>query len=207
LVKYENLILVSEGQGRSGEEDAVRIPPLQADQWDDSVLAALRMIPEERRNPTDAGNALATFVNHPDLTRAYLTFSFYLLMRSTLSPRLRELAVLRVAHRSECAYEWDEHVVIGQQAGLSEDDIVALQHGDAADEFDRTVLRAVDELIDANRVSDATWAALGQVLDKRQLMDFVFTVGGYHMLAMALNTFGVEPAGIDSTGNKSTEEK
>ena len=29
--------------------------------------------------------------------------------------------------------------------------------------------------------------------DKRKLMDFVFTIGGYHMLAMALNTFGVEP--------------
>ena len=28
-------------------------------------------------------------------------------------------------------------------------------------------------------------------MDKRQLMDFVFTIGGYHMLAMALNTFGV----------------
>jgi hypothetical protein len=30
-------------------------------------------------------------------------------------------------------------------------------------------------------------------MDKRQLMDFVFTVGGYQLLSMALNTFGVEP--------------
>jgi hypothetical protein len=42
-------------------------------------------------------------------------------------------------------------------------------------------------------MSDATWAALGECWDTRQLMDFVFTVGGCHMLAMALNTFGVEP--------------
>jgi hypothetical protein len=35
-------------------------------------------------------------------------------------------------------------------------------------------------------------------MDTRELMDFVFTVGGYHMLAMALNTFGVEPAGLDT---------
>jgi alkylhydroperoxidase family enzyme len=151
------------------------------------------MMPEERRNPAAAGNAIATFVNHPDLTRSYLTFSFYLLTRSTLAPRLRELAVLRIAHLASCAYEWDEHVAIGQREGLSLDDIAALQRGEAADEFDQTVLTAVDELVEKTRITDETWAALGERMDEKQLMDFVFTVGGYHMLAMALNTFGVEP--------------
>jgi 4-carboxymuconolactone decarboxylase len=171
----------------------VRLPPLPADEWDDAVLSALRMMPEERRNPAVAGNAIATFVNHPDLTRSYLTFSFYLLTRSTLAPRLRELAVLRIAHLTSCAYEWDEHVTIGQKEGLTIDDIDALQRGKAADAFDALVLGAVDELVENTRMSDETWAALGERMDKRQLMDFVFTVGGYHMLAMALNTFGVEP--------------
>jgi len=73
-----------------------------------------------------------------------------------------------------------------------------LQHGDAADEFDRTVLAAVDELVEKTRISDETWAALAEEFDTRQLMDFVFTVGGYHMLAMALNTFGVQPRGVES---------
>ncbi|WP_137149721.1 carboxymuconolactone decarboxylase family protein [Mycolicibacterium sp. CR10] len=176
----------------------MNLPPLAAEHWDDDVLHALRMLPEERRNPAAAGNAIGTFVHHPDLTKAYLTFSFYLLTRSTLAPRLRELAVLRIAHLTACAYEWDEHVAIGQQAGLTMDDITALQRGEAADEFDRTVLAAVDELLEKTRLSDATWAALGERFDKRQLMDFVFTVGGYHLLAMALNTFGVEPAGSNS---------
>jgi 4-carboxymuconolactone decarboxylase len=171
----------------------VRVAPLPAAEWDDAVHAALRMMPEERRNPAAAGNAIATFVNHPDLTRSYLTFSFYLLTRSTLAPRLRELAVLRIAHLTSCAYEWDEHVAIGQREGLSLDDIAALQRGEAADEFDQTVLTAVDELVEKTRITDETWAALGERMDEKQLMDFVFTVGGYHMLAMALNTFGVEP--------------
>jgi 4-carboxymuconolactone decarboxylase len=171
----------------------VRVPPLPASEWDDAVLNSLRMMPEERRNPAAAGNAIATFVNHPDLTRPYLTFSFYLLTRSTLDARLRELAVLRIAHLTECAYEWDEHVVIGKTAGLSDDDIAALQRGEAADDFDRTVLIAVGELVEKTRISDQTWSALADRMDTRELMDFVFTVGGYHMLAMALNTFGVEP--------------
>lgn len=193
MVEYENLILAAERLRRPESEEAVRVAPLPAAEWDDAVLGALRLMPEERRNPTAAGNAIATFVNHPDLTRSYLGFSFYLLTRSTLSPRLRELAVLRVAHLAACAYEWNEHTEIGKQAGLSEDDIAALQRGEADDEFDRVVLTAVDELVEHTRISDPTWAALGERMDKRELMDFVFTIGGYHMLAMALNTFGVEP--------------
>lgn len=171
----------------------MRVAPLPAAEWDDAVQNALRLMPEERRNPVDAGHAIATFVNHPDLTRSYLTFSFYLLTRSTLAPRLRELAVLRIAHLASCAYEWDEHVVIGQEAGLSLADIDALQRGEATDAFDRTVLTAVDELVEHTRITDATWAALGERMNTHELMDFVFTVGGYQMLAMALNTFGVEP--------------
>jgi 4-carboxymuconolactone decarboxylase len=192
------MILASESELDHQEESAVRVAPLHADKWDEAVHAALRMMPEERRNPTAAGNAVATFVNHPDLAKAYLSYSFYLLGRSSLSPRLRELAVLRVAHRANCAYEWDEHFRMAQNEGLTLDDIDALQRGEAADEFDQTILTAVDELIDRTQISDETWAALSKEFDTKQLMDFVFTIGNYHMLAMALNTFGVEPADTDS---------
>ena len=78
-------------------------------------------------------------------------------------------------------------------------DIAALQQGKAADEFDQTILTAVDELVKQTEISDATWAALSEKFDTKQLMDFLFTIGGYHMLAMALNTFGVEPAASTST--------
>jgi 4-carboxymuconolactone decarboxylase len=188
LAKYENLILVSE---RSGP---VRVPPLPADEWDDDVDHALSgMLPAERRNPADAGNLLATLVRHPRLTRAFLRFNNHLLFSSTLPPRLRELAVLRVAHRHSCEYEWRHHVDMGREVGLTDEDIDGIQRGKATDELDRSVLNAVDELGEKSTVSDATWAALSEHLDERQRMDLVFTIGCYGALAMAINTFGVEP--------------
>jgi hypothetical protein len=33
---------------------------------------------------------------------------------------------------------------------------------------------------------------LSEHLDRRQLMDLVFTIGAYDLLAMAFNTFGLE---------------
>jgi len=172
----------------------MRLPPLPADEWDDRSRQALRgLLPRDRRNPEGAGPAMSTMVRHPDLIAAFLEFGVYLLFRSTLPPRLRELTVLRVAHRANCAYEWEHHLEIAEQSGLDADDITAAQLGHSDDPLDQTVLTAVDELADHNSLTDATWAALREHLDERQAMDFVFTVGGYTTLAMAFNTFGVKP--------------
>jgi 4-carboxymuconolactone decarboxylase len=188
LSKYENLILVNE------RRRTVRVHPLPADQWDEAVDHALSaMLPAERRNPSSAGNLLATLVRHPKLTRAFLRFNNHLLFASTLSARLREVAVLRVAHLSDCEYEWRHHVRMGRDVGLTDEDIDGIQRGEASDELDLAVLRAVDELQDKSVISDATWATLSEHLDERQRMDLVFTIGCYGALAMAINTFGVEP--------------
>ena len=207
----------------------VRLGPLPEEQWDDRTRAALAaLLPPERRNPRGAGNALATLARHPDLAEAFLPFNTRLLLRSTLPPRLRELAILRVARRSGCAYEWAHHVRIAAKAGLSEAEIEAAGNGKAigpgeasernetngdgvtdgvvggeldgttlsgvgGGELDRAVLDAVDELAEGCNLSDRTWSTLAAHLDERQLMDLVFTVGAYVLLAMAFNTFGVEP--------------
>ncbi|MBV8862367.1 MAG: carboxymuconolactone decarboxylase family protein [Mycobacterium sp.] len=171
----------------------MRLSPLPADDWDDAARRAVAsLLPEDRRNPTDAGNLLATLARHPDLCRAFLKFNGYLLMSSTLPARERELIILRVAHRRGCAYEWTHHVKLGKKAGLSDADIAAVQAGDPADEFDRVLLSAVDELDEKSNLSEQTWAALCERLDERQRMDLIFTVGGYTALAMGLNTFGVQ---------------
>jgi 4-carboxymuconolactone decarboxylase len=173
-----------------------RLQPLAADKWDDAVDQALAtMLPPERRNPQDASNALATLVNHPKLTKAFLRFNVHLLFSSTLPPRIRELAILRVAHRRDCAYEWGHHESMAKREGITADEIAAVRRGPdgwAADDFDRAVITGVDELDEQSRLSDETWATLGEQLDDRQRMDYVFTVGCYSMLAMAFNTFGVQ---------------
>ncbi|MBV5244910.1 MULTISPECIES: carboxymuconolactone decarboxylase family protein [Mycolicibacterium] len=172
----------------------MRVAPLPADQWDESVDKALSgLMPAEMRNPEIAGNLVATLVRHPKLARGFLRFNFQLLYNSTLPDRLRELAVLRIAHVTKCEYEWLHHVEMAREAGLSDDVIDGITRGTASDGLDRAVLAAVDELQNDSVVSDATWTALSDHLDERQLMDLVFTIGCYGALAMAINTFGVEP--------------
>jgi 4-carboxymuconolactone decarboxylase len=171
-----------------------RLPPLPDDQWDDrarEVLSAL--LPRRMRNAEAAGNALSTLVRHPELTGAFLPYSTYVLARSTLPDRLRELVILRIAKRRNCVYEWTHHFHAARQIGLTEAEIEAAGQGKAADRLESAVLDAVDELDGGSDVSDRTWAALAEHLDEHQLMDLVFTVGTYALMAMAFNAFGIRP--------------
>lgn len=169
-----------------------RLTPLPAGEWDDEVRDALSpLLPAERTNPRDAGNLLATLVRHPPLTRAYLEFNAHLLRDSTLSVRIREVALMRAVLRRGCDYLWDHHIPLAQRAGLTAADIDGIRDGDPADELDRLVIRAVDELDRGDAVSDRTWADLGRYFDDRQRMDLVFTIGGYTLLAIAVNSFGI----------------
>src|ERR1700748_1307352 len=100
----------------------MRLPPLPADQWDETVDTALKgMLPRWRRNPENAGTILATLVRHPALTQAYLGFNVYILFNSTLPARLRELMILRIATLANCEYEAHHHIELGKQAGLTEE--------------------------------------------------------------------------------------
>lgn len=48
---------------------------------------------------------IGLLARHPKMARAFLTFNGFLLQRGELPARLRELAILRVAHTRRSAYE------------------------------------------------------------------------------------------------------
>ncbi len=133
--------------------------------------------------------------NHPDLARDWLTFGSHILRRNSLPPRDREILILRVGWLCQSEYEWSQHVVIGIGAGLSDDDVRRIR-GDAPtaelSEHDQRLVRAADELCEDACLSDATWDALARTYNRLQMMDLVFTVGQYNLVAMALNSFGVQ---------------
>ena len=171
----------------------MRLTPLPADRLNDDVIRALSvMMPPERAQPGKVGNMLATFARHPRLTKAYLTFNMHLLMTTTLPKRITETVVLRTAVCRGSEYLWNHHVPLAKRAGLSDDELGGIRSGVLPGELDSTVLVVVDELHSGTVVTDDTWLRLSEYLDEQQLMDLVFTAGGYATLAMAIETFGIE---------------
>ena len=168
-----------------------RIEPLPPGTLPDDVRVALEGW--LRPDATEVIKPLDTFARHPDLARPFLAFNRHL-FQSTLPPRTRELLILRTAAICGNSFERDQHELIGRREGLDDDEIARTVDGpDAAgwSAADAALVRAVDELLSGWTISDATWGALSETHDDRQLMDLVFTVGSYALLAMAFNAFGV----------------
>lgn len=145
--------------------------------------------------PAGALNIFRTLARHPKLLKRWLVFGNHVLAKSTLPERERELAILRVGWRCGAEYEFGQHTIIGQRAGITDDEVVALtgelEEGGWSD-ADRTLLVAVDELHDDQCITDQTWASLAERWDEHQLLDLVFTVGQYTLVSMALNSLGVQ---------------
>src|SRR5579872_1402825 len=147
-----------------------------------SALAALR--PPSPRHPLPSRepgrpkglNVLGTLARHPALTQAFNTFNGHVLFASSISPRQRELLVLPVAAIRQSTYEWAQHVVLAEDAGVGADEIAAVAEGPDASGWsplDGALVRAVDELIADAKVADGTWHTLASHLDEQQLMDVV----------------------------------
>ncbi len=138
---------------------------------------------------------LRTIAQAPRALKRYLLWSDYLLgPHSDLSVRLRELAILRTGWLCRSGYEWAQHVTVARQAGLSDDEIARVKLGPGALDWpplERAVLNAVDELFSDHFITDSTWQALSDLGDKGR-MDLVFTCGQYVMVAMLLNSLGVQ---------------
>lgn len=183
---------------RRGRQRQPRVAPLDSSDWDDATRDALGGLPDAPNGKPL--NIFATLSHHPKLLKRWLVFGNHVLAKSTLPARERELVILRIGWLCRAEYEWGQHVVIGKQTGLRDDEILRITAGPDAEgwePFDATLLRATDELHADACIGDDTWAELSERLDTQQLIDLVFTVGQYNLVSMALNTLGVQlDAGI-----------
>ena len=161
------------------------------------VLAAAPTEIRAMLDPSGSGRDIAavyrTFARHPKLYAPRQILSEYIRTKSTLSPRVREMLILRIGWRCRSAYEWAAHAPAGRRAGLTNDQIRMLAKSgyEGWTAADAAIVRAADELFDDDTLSDATWNALDDQFDERQLLDLLITTGGYRMVSMVLNTFGV----------------
>jgi alkylhydroperoxidase family enzyme len=180
------------GRPAAARLTAPRIPALGAAQWTDEQRAIIK---GQVRPDGSVMNLYATLINNPRLYTPRATFGLYLQRESSLPPKTRELLIMRTGYLIRAEYEWAHHADPARQAGFSDAEIARIAEGPAAagwsDEH-RAVLQAADELRREAFVSDSTWAALAKFYDVKQLADLLFTVGGYTMTGLAINSFGIQ---------------
>ena len=172
-----------------------RIPPLAESEWDDELAPILQAQPPGLDGRLGDNNIFPTFARHKQLFQAWLPFAGFLLSRGVLSARERELLILRTGYNCSAPYEWGQHVRIAEGIGITRDEVLRVADGpDAAgwSAADAALLRAADELHERAKISDATWAALGEHHDEQGLIEIAMLVGHYHLVAFTLNSLEVQ---------------
>jgi len=166
-----------------------RIMPLPAAERTPSTQAVL----DGARAGSTEANIVTTLVRNEGLTRRWLPFAGKLL-NGKIPARDREILTLRTAWNCQSEYEWAQHDVIARSVGLTADEITRIPAGPGAgwNQADATLLQAADELHQDWCITDPTWAQLSERYNEQQLIELPMLVGQYHMVAMALNSLGVQ---------------
>lgn len=165
-----------------------RIPPLRDEEMSEAQRELLGPFLQTGR----VDNVFRTLAQHPDLMRRWLPFANHVLSKSTLSPREREILILRIGYLCRAEYEWAQHVRLGKRRGLSDAEIGAIMAGNGISPKKDLLLSAAGELHEHARISDGTWDALTAHYSREQMVDIIFTVGQYNLVSMFLNSAGVE---------------
>jgi alkylhydroperoxidase family enzyme len=145
-----------------------------------------------------AGTGIAvsrTFARHPAMNAARGPRANFINRVSKLTPRHREMLILRIGWDCRSEYEWAQHVgTVGRARDHGVDPVKVAEGPDAPgiDPFDAAIYRATDELYQQAMVSDQSWAALSARFDTALMMSAVFTAASYRATSMSLKAYGVQ---------------
>lgn len=112
---------------------------------------------------------------------------------SSLSDRVREMAILAVAAHWGSAFEREAHEAVGRtSAGLAEPEMAALRAGrmpELTEPAERAALRATRALLRHGTVNDDEYADAVAATGERGVFELTTLVGYYSMLALQLRVF------------------
>jgi len=148
------------------------------------------------QNPMGNLNIFKTMAHSPKLMRNWLRMATPLLADGLLlSPRLREITILRVAQNVRSEYEFGQHIPIARAAGLSEEEIGALKtYEDAAcfSDLEKALIRYVDSVSHFEPGCGDRARELRRWLSDRELLELSFCIGHWTMVACVLVPMEVE---------------
>ena len=168
-----------------------RIAPLDFDSAPEAVKQLLS---------PDRPNEIALVFGHAETNWPRLAdLLLSILAQQKLDKRLRELAILRVANLRRAAFEWDQHVGISQAAGVTREQVAAIEQGriDAPcfDGLERLVLEATTELAETSTLSKATFDRLAARFSPRESVELLVAAAVYEALGKLMNALDLESEG------------
>ena len=139
---------------------------------------------------TTLGSPFNVFLRSPELGDHLQKMGSHIRFKSTLGPKLTELAILVTARQWTAQYEWHAHHRLALQAGLDPAIAAAIAQGQRPASMSAEEAAIYDfchELHSTTRVSDAAYQGVFSHFGEQGVMDLIATNGYYVLVAMVLN--------------------
>jgi 4-carboxymuconolactone decarboxylase len=132
----------------------------------------------------------SALLRSPELADYAQKLGEYARFKTSIPPRLNELAILLTARHWTAQYEWYAHHRLAMQAGLAPDIAAAIAEGErpaAMGPEETIVYNFGHELIETGQVSDASYKAVVDKFGERGAIDLIGVMGYYSLVSMVLN--------------------
>jgi alkylhydroperoxidase family enzyme len=160
-------------------------------------------LPTDDELPADVREVLANLpplnvfrmvARTPESFRPFMRLGGSLLGYERIDARIRELAILRVAHVTQALYEWTQHEQLGRNVGLTDAEIEAAKSEgvEGLGPEEALAWRVADEITRDVRLSDETLAELLERYDPEQACSLILCVSYYNMVSRFLESTRVE---------------
>jgi len=164
------------------------LPYLDEKDASPEVLKLLKDRPVVLNVQRMTANAQRLFVVRSKLSNALFT-------QITLSPKLREIAILRTAKDCHSVYEWTQHVPAAKHVGVSTEQIAAIENWQSAgcfSDLERLVLQFTDEVNANVKGSHQTLEGLKKHLKPGEIIELLIVIGHWRQTASILETTEVD---------------
>jgi len=154
-------------------------------------------------------NLYRSLAHAPELLHAWMDWAWALRERCDTPRSLREIMILRTAVVMRSEYEWQQHVAMARNAGVSEEKIrgvAAWQTSDRYDPAERAALMLTDAMLTGN-VTDSVHAEMAQHFTDSERVELVLTAGFYAMVPRVLDACRVPVEGNEQLGADRLEER
>lgn len=172
-------------------EDIGRFPPLKTEEMSPAQKAFADTLTAPPRNGSHANPPFRAYIRSPELAERLIALADYVRYRTSLPPRLSEMAILITARQWMAQYEWYAHYPQAMKGGLDPKVAASIAAGtrpEGMKDDESALYDLATSLYRDHAVSDAVYRAAYAAFGERGIMDMIGIIGFYDITSMTLLT-------------------
>jgi len=167
----------------------------------------IRKVMGSSYDPKTTLNVIQMFAGTGDMYAATIGLVNAVFVAQGISPKAREMIILRSAKVLNCPYEWQANVVFARNVGLSEGEIAAVSSDGPVSGIDPEYVllcKATDEMSKTGTLTDATLGEMLTRYDPTTCRKVNLMIAWFNLLPRFLNACRVPLETTDKVGSRSS---